>query len=106
MAATLKARSDYLRSNTRAQITAEKLRREKEQRLKPRAQRTKAWPYPHEQVKVASDANAEDCQRVLELIGCTDEWQKILDDAARLYGVVTEDKPTPPKKAPSRKKAA
>ena len=106
LAATLKARGDYLRGNTRAKIIAEKLRREKEQRLKPRAQRTKAWPYPHEQVKVASDANVEDCRRVLDLIGCTDEWQKILDDAARLYGVVTEDKPTPPKKAPPRKKAA
>jgi hypothetical protein len=104
VAATQKARGEYLRSNTRAVIAAEKLRRRKEQGRKPKAQRSNPWPFSPEQVKIASASTPEDFQRILDLIGCGDEWQKILDDAARLYGVVTEDKPTPSKT--SRKKAA
>lgn len=105
-AATEKARSEYLRSTTRAHISAEKLRRQKEQQQKPKAKRSKAWPFTQEQVKVSGDATGKDCQQVLDLIGCGDAWQKILDEADRLFGSSDEAETAPVKKTVKKKTAA
>lgn len=105
-AATERARGEYLRSTTRAHISAEKLRRQKEQQQKPKAKRTKAWPFTQEQVKVPGDATGKDCQQVLDLIGCGNAWQKILDEAHRLFGSSDEAETAPVKKTVKKKTAA
>ena len=105
-AATEKARLEYVRSNTRSQVTADRLRRKQEKRLQPKAQRTDAWPFRAEQIKIKSDATADDCQRVLILIGCDDAYAKIIADADRLFGAIDKRQPTPPKKSAIKKKAA
>jgi len=105
-AATVKARREYLRSTTRAHIAAEKLRRQKEQELKPKAKRTKAWPFTQDQVKVSGEATAADCRQVLDLIGCGNAWQKILDEAETLFGSTDEAESAPAKKVAKKKTAA
>jgi hypothetical protein len=104
-AAAIKARGEYLRSTTRAHIAAEKLRRQKEQQQLPKAKRSKAWPFTQDQVKVSGDATETDCQQVLDFIGCGDEWQRILDEAERLFGSNAEAESTLAKR-PAKKKTA
>jgi len=87
-------------------FSAEKLRRQKEQQQKPKAKRTKVWPFTQEQVKVAGNATATDCQQILNLIGCGAAWQKILNEADRLFGSSEEAESTPAKKIIKKKTAA
>lgn len=101
-----KARDDFIKAAALAVQKLEKARRDQEERLKPKAQRTKAWPFTADQLKLGSKATAEDCQRMLELIGCSDDFAKIIAEADGALGTLDKPQPTPPQKTSVRKRAA
>lgn len=105
-AAAQKARGDFIRAAALAVQKREKGRREQEQRSKPKAKRTKAWPFTADQLKLTSKSTTEDCQRMLELIGCGDDFAKISTEADRVLGPQAKPQSSPAQKSRAKKKAA
>lgn len=88
-----KARLDFYRANSRSVLKSEK--------LKGGAHGKRA-----RQVRFKNDANAEDCRNALASVDRGAEWDRIVADADRLFGLLDKPQSTAPKKAPVRKKAA
>lgn len=79
--------NDYIRKEAKRFIAALKARRlQGFGKLSP-AEKKKLWPFEDDEIAIAADAGWDDVKAALDVVGNADQFERIRDEALRLYDV-------------------
>jgi hypothetical protein len=79
---------DFIRREARRFVKTLKTRRLNGAGVKLSAsEKKKIWPYSDDEIEIAHDTSWDRVQAVLDLVGNADQFERIRDEALRLYGM-------------------
>jgi hypothetical protein len=78
---------DYIRKGARAYIRSLKKHRISAGAKLPASERKQLWAFSDEELKIPETASWEQVQRVLDHVGSGDQFERLRDEALRIFGV-------------------